>query len=256
MVATTPKVAICQPEMVWSLVDHLTTANVALRSAAALGADLVAFPELMLTGIHTKVPEMLDRDAIDAALEAIARLCKALGIAAAIGAPVWGEFEKPFDAYLMFGADGTRISSTAKIRLMPPGEPLVFEAGKHRENFTALGLQSAVVLCREILDGRELEQELGTATQMIFWPGCMARPPSQPDIAIDLARRHRSWIFHSNWARHIEAPQIKHMGRSLVIAPTGEVKLEAPANETGLLLCWLEDSREAWKAMSFTPTTT
>lgn len=251
MVVAAPRISICQPEMVWSIEDHLNATTSAMTSAAELGSDLVVFPELMLTGMHTKVPEMLNRSKIEAALEDIARLCEDLDIGAAVGAPVWDGFEKPFDSYLIYGGDGEQISITSKMRLMPPGEPLVFEAGTRRENFRALGLDAAVVLCREILDVSELEQELGVETELILWPGCMTRPQSEPDKAMRLARRHNSWVFHSNWARHIEAPQLKSMGRSLVISPSGEVKLEAPANKTGLLLSWIDEPKEAWREMDF-----
>ena len=91
------------------------------------------------------------------------------------------------------------------MRLMPPGEPMVFEAGVHRPSLDMFETTLAAVICREILDHDDLVAELGGRARVILWPGVMAREPyvsgtedNYAASAVRLATNEQAWVVHSN----------------------------------------------------------
>ena len=247
------RVAISQQPMHWQIEENLAEIERAIEAASAYGARLVLFPEMSLIGLHTKLRELLDRAKLTQALGTVGAVCRVHGIGAAVGAPYWIDGERPQNAIVVLGADGEPIETSPKLRLMPPGEPIVFEAGARRPVFEWDGAALAVVICREILDHRELSEELSQRAGVILWPGTMARGPmdsSNPEDytvhATQLARQQKAWILHCNWASHVDAPGIPHTGKSMVISPDGSIELEAPAQEPGLLLTWESSLEKAW----------
>lgn len=247
------RIAVRQPHMRWSIADHVDDVIRTLERAASFGAQLVVFPELALTGLHAKVPSLLVPSVLDEALRSVADACGTWGISAAVGAPIFAESSRPYDACVVIGSAGDIVLTSSKMRLMPPGEPMVFEPGTARPFCNLDGTTLAVVICREMLDHDDLTRELGRRARVILWPGVMARGPHDPSnaedytaCAIRVAREQSAWILHSNWATNVQAPGIPNTGKSLVIAPTGEVIMEAPAQVSGLLLAWKRSLDEAW----------
>ena len=247
------RVAISQPHMHWSIDEHVADTRRTLERAAGLGAQLVTFPELTLTGRHTKVPQLLDRKTIANALRAVATACSEMHIGAAFGAPEFSDGERPYDAYFVVDENGDTRMTSQKMRLMPPGEPMIFEAGTRRPVLNMFDTTLVAVMCREMLDHDELTTELGLRARVILWPGVMARGPYVPHSADDygacavrVATEQQAWIIHSNWATNIQIPGLPNTGKSMVIAPSGEIMLEAPAQEPGLLLPWKEAPGGRW----------
>jgi predicted amidohydrolase len=239
--------------MHWSIEEHVGDVVRILERAASLGAELVLFPELTLTGLHTKVPSLLDPAAIDEALASVAAACRQQRVWAAVGTPVFNGGAHPHDACVVISPEGDVALTSAKMRLMPPGEPMVFEAGTDRPSLDMNGTTVAAVICREMLDHDDLTCELGQRARVILWPGVMARGPYDPGNAEDyagcavrIATEQRAWILHSNWATNVQAPGIPNTGKSMVIAPSGDIVREAPAQQAGLLLSWKPTLAEAW----------
>jgi predicted amidohydrolase len=241
--------------MHWTIAEHVQDILQSLKSAADRGAQMVLFPELTLTGLHAKVPELLDPPAIDAAIADVAEGCRAQQICAAIGTPIFAEDSRPLDACLIISETGDVVLASPKMRLMPPGEPLVFQPGTTRPTLELAGTTLAVVICREMLDHDDLTLELDGRARVILWPGVMARGPHDPldpgdyaTSAIRMAREQSAWILHSNWATNVQVPGLPNTGKSLVISPSGEMILEAPAQTSGFLLAWENSLDDAWIA--------
>ncbi|MEM7016501.1 MAG: carbon-nitrogen hydrolase family protein [Pseudomonadota bacterium] len=248
------RIVISQPVMHPQVEGHLKEIENTLDEAAAQGGEFVLFPEMMLTGLHAKVPELLNRTTIEQALETVLQVCQKHQIGAAVGAPVWLDSERPYNAIMIFDAEGDTILTAPKLRLMPPGEPMIFTAGKTRPILEYSNTTLSVVICREILDRAELTSELQRQARIILWPGVMARgainlddPEDYVYNATTLAKAQNATIFHSNWANNIGAPGIPNTGKSLVISATGDITLEAPEQQPGLLLTW-ESPERAWIA--------
>ena len=239
--------------MHWSIGEHVADVVRVLEQAALSGAELVVFPELTLTGLHTKVPSLLDSTAINEALESVAAACRERRVWAAVGSPFFGDAARPYDTCVVFNAEGDIALTSNKMRLMPPGEPMVFEAGLDRPSLDVNGTTLAAVICREMLDHDDLDRELGKRARIILWPGVMARGPYNPSNAEDyaacavrIAIERGAWILHSNWATNVQVPGLPNTGKSMVIAPSGEIVFEAPQQQAGLLLSWKSTLDEAW----------
>jgi predicted amidohydrolase len=239
--------------MGWRLEDHLLEIETSLKGAAHYGGELVLFPELTLTGLHTKVPKLLDRPTLERALGSVSAACRRYQVAAAVGTPAWSTGERPQNVVVVFDATGKEIHRSAKLRLMPPGEPLVFEPGTVRPILRYAGATLAVVICREILDRSELSAELAGQARVVLWPGVMARgavdvenPEDYTLQAMRVALQQEAWVLHSNWATNVEVPGLPNTGKSMVVSPEGAIALEAPSKLPGLLLAWELSLEKAW----------
>jgi predicted amidohydrolase len=232
---------------------HVAAIERALGAAARHGAELVLFPELTLTGLHREVPQLLDRTTLERAMQTVADMCRQHGIAAAVGTPVWRDSGKPLDAMVVLDTTGEQVLVAPKLRLMPPGEPLLFDAGTERTLLCYKDSSIGVVMCREIFDRDEVARELGGGARIIFWPGSIVRgdiDPNNPDDVTHLAQRlaaeQQAWLYHSNWAFNVEVPSLPNTGRSFAVAPSGESTIEAPPQAPGLLLAWHTTQGAAW----------
>jgi predicted amidohydrolase len=247
------RVAISQPAMHRVVADHVAEIERALAASAKSGADLVLFPELTLTGLHRDVPELLDRPVLEQAMRTVREMCRQHAIAAAVGAPVWTHSGKPLDAMVVLDATGDQILVAPKLRLMPPGEPLLFDPGTQRQLLSFKGSSIGVVICREIFDRDGVARELGGRTRIIFWPGSIIRVPMDPSnpedvthLALRLASDQDAWLYHSNWAFNVEVPSLPNTGRSFLVSPAGQITIEAPPQVPGLLLAWETSLDTAW----------
>jgi predicted amidohydrolase len=247
------RIAVAQPHMHWSIDDHVDDARRAIAQASSLDAQMIVFPELTLTGLHTKVPALLDPSTIAEAIRSLAAISRDHEIWAAIGAPVFADASRPYDACVLISPSGDVALTSPKMRLMPPGEPMIFEPGTARPILDVEGTSIGVVICREMLDHDDLLSELNGRARIILWPGVMARAPYNPAdpedyaaCAVRVATGQDVWIIHSNWATNIQVPGLPNTGKSLVIAPSGEIVLEAPAQTAGILLSWKDSLAEAW----------
>jgi predicted amidohydrolase len=252
------RVAISQQKMQWEIDANVLAIQAALETASGHGADLVLFPEMTLVGLHTKIREILVREKLEEALRLVSAACRTHQVGAAVGAPVWLGQDRPQNSVVTLDRKGAVVATSSKLRLMPPGEPIVFESAVERPVFEWGGVTHGVVICREILDRNELAEELGGRASVILWPGTMARGPMQlnnpEDYAVcasQLAEQQGAWVLHSNWAQHVDAPDLPFTGKSMVISPLGSIVLEAPPRETGLLLSWKTSMDEAWIPAAF-----
>jgi predicted amidohydrolase len=180
-------------------------------------------------------------------------MCREHRIAAALGTPVWVGDGKPYDAMVVLDALGEQILMAPKLRLMLPGEPLLFEAGTERRIIPYGDSSLGVVMCREIFDQQETARELGGRARIILWPGSIVRgtvDPTNPEdvtlLAQQLARDQDASVYHSNWAFNIEAPSLPNTGRSFAVSTSGQIAVEAPPQIAGLLLTWETTLAAAW----------
>ncbi|MFJ9775184.1 carbon-nitrogen hydrolase family protein [Kitasatospora sp. NPDC101157] len=120
-----------------------------IRQTGALGARVVVFPELALTGYEPTLvgatPDTWLTEA-DARLEPVREACRATGAAAVVNGPVLGAGGRPRVTSLVVGPDGGLLARYDKTHLYGV-EATVFEPGTADGRFTLDGVRFALATC-------------------------------------------------------------------------------------------------------------
>ncbi|KQV61002.1 hypothetical protein ASC95_06170 [Pelomonas sp. Root1217] len=244
----TPRWAVSQPRMHWTLQANVAETLATLEAAAAAGAQGCIGTELALTGFHRRVPELLDQQALADAEAQLRATCARLCIAAAIGVPTLGEGGAVFNSHLYIDASGCELGRVHK-RGLTDSEATFFARGRERGWTTIGGVLATSVLCRETLDGAALLAELHAATsgsvpRVIFWPSYISESDAEQaalcqayrDGAEALARELGAWVLQSNWPESLNEPEQRGFGVSVVIAPDGRRVQTLPRDEAALVV--------------------
>lgn len=249
------RIAIAQPAMHWSGDENTASVIETLAQASRHGAGLCVFPELAVTGYHRRIAEVARPDCVEPWLRAVQAGCRANGIAAAVGAPSFGQDGRIFNSQVLIDAVGECLAVIEKRGLTVP-EASFFARGSGRPTALLYGLRCSAVLCREVEDLDDVCSELeAAAPELIFWPGLMGPepgtehvdPPTHVQDAQRLARRLGAFVLQSNWPESLNYPELsQRTGRSVVIRPDGEIAFRLPQAQAGLAVFNLGESAYAW----------
>ena len=252
-----PRFAIAQIPMHWEMSDNVSAMRRALHIARDEGASFCAFAELAVTGFHRRIVEWAKPEASEPAVSDIRMAAASLGIAAAFGAPTYGEDGARFNSHLFVGADGSLMGKVSKIGLTAP-EATFFAPGTERPTVHMNGVKFSAVICREIEDRDQLLPQLtGTGIEVILWPGQMRpdpeKPPQDPPAHVvqaqELARDISAFIVQTNWPNALNRPEeSKDTGHSVCISPTGEILFRLPREGYGVAVFNLGERAYDWHA--------
>ena len=252
--AASPRLAIGQFRMAWTIEENLASIGWCMRQAAAAGARICCFPELAVTGFHRRIVEHAVPHRMDEPLRRITALCKELGVAAAVGAPTF-DGDLRFNSHLLVDGRGVILDAVPKNGLTP-AEATFFAHGRHRPIATLAGLACTAVICREIEDLDDVRRQLPRGSvDLVFWPGHMRpdpdKPPQQPPAHVvnaqALARELGASVVQANWPNELNRPENSAgTGRSAAIAPDGELLFRLPPEAPGLAVFDLGAREFAW----------
>lgn len=231
----------------------------ALERAQACGAVLCHFPELAVTGFHRQIAALARPELVAPQVRTLQRACARLGIAAAVGAPTFGDdFEHSgciHNSHLLIDAAGRVRAQVHKAGLTAP-EATFFAAGAQRPVVTLAGQRCTAVICREIEDFDALTAQLAPGSiDVVLWPGQMrpdpdkplSDPPAHVAAAQRLARALGCFVVQANWPNAINRPEESaHMGRSAVLGRDGTLLLRLPESSAGLGVFTLGQTQFDW----------
>ena len=253
--AVTPTLAIAQLRMHWSIEANMASIAGALELASRRGASICTFPELALTGFHREIVALAHPGLVGPAVSRLQGLCAQWQIAAAVGAPTFGEEGSRYNSHLLVDRSGQLVSATAKNGLTP-AEATFFRAGVGRPVSLLAGMRCATIICREMEDDVHIQQQLAPGSvDVVFWPGQMRPDPALPVTdppthvvrAQAMARALRAWVVQANWPNALNRPEeSEHTGHSAVISPAGELVFRLPEQACGVGLFTLGDRRCEW----------
>lgn len=255
MRAPGPRIAIAQPAMHWTGDENTASVIETLALAARHGAGLCVFPELAVTGYHRRIAEAARPERVEPWLRAVQASCRANRVAAAVGAPSFGDDGRIFNSQILIDAAGERAAVVEKRGLTAP-EATFFAPGSARPTVSLNGLRCSAVLCREVADLDEICCTFAEeAPDLIFWPGLMGPepgtghidPPAHVQDAQRLARRLGAFVLQANWPESLNDPALsERTGRSVVIHPDGAIAFALPQAQAGLAVFHLGERRYAW----------
>ena len=252
----TPRLAIGQTRMHWTIEGNLSETIGAMRLAKREGAEACVFPELALPGFHREIVALAKPHLIEPAIKALQAECASLSIAVAFGAPT---FHGPGirNSYLFLSSTGERLAEVHKSGLTAP-EATFFAQGTDRPITGFCGLRTSAVICREIEDEEHVCRQLqGHSVQLLLWPGQMRPDPDKPATdppervlqAQALAAGIGAYVVQANWPNALNRPsESADTGHSAVISPTGSLLFRAPKAEPGVAVFTLGESQHSWFA--------
>ena len=227
----------------------------ALELASGRGASICTFPELALTGFHREIVSLAKPELVAPEVRRLQQTCARLGIAAAVGAPTFGDDGARFNSHLFIDQDGQLVSTTAKIGLTPP-EATLFRPGVDRPVASLSGMRCAAIICREMEDEEQIRAQLSPGSvDLLFWPGQMRPDPDKPVtdppahvvLAQKMAQDLRAYVIQANWPNALNRPQdSRNAGHSAVISPTGELIFRLPMEAPGVAVFTLGERSCEW----------
>jgi predicted amidohydrolase len=255
--AVRPTLAIAQLRMHWSIEAKMASIAGALELASRRGASICSFPELALTGFHREIVALAHPQLVGPAVRRLQALCAQWKIAAAVGAPTFGDDGVRYNSHLLIDAAGQLASVTSKNGLTP-AEASFFRAGAGRPVSVLSGLRCATIICREMEDDVHIQQQLAPrSVDLVFWPGQMRPDPALPITdppahvvrAQAMARALQAWVVQANWPNALNRPEeSEHTGHSAVISPAGELVFRLPQQACGVAVFSLGDRSCEWHA--------
>ncbi|MBL1377388.1 carbon-nitrogen hydrolase family protein [Zobellella iuensis] len=134
------------------LVNNLKTHLEFIAASARLGADLVAFPELSLTGYELELAAELALEAGSSVLTELSRAAVRHRIVVVAGCPLKNGAGKPFIGAVICFSDG-RVEYYAK-QYLHPGEEQYCAPGHRNYQFPVKGHRVALAICADFGEAR------------------------------------------------------------------------------------------------------
>lgn len=253
--AASLRVAIAQIGMHWTTQENTAAMARALRLARAEGASICGFSELAVTGFHRQIAREAVPETVAAALEDLQSLCASLSIAAAVGAPTFGEAGARFISHLLIDEQGNLSANVSK-RGLTAAEATFFQAGASRPVGRMTGLRCSAVICREVEDHEQVSRDLPHGSvDLVFVPGALRQDPEKPRTNPPeyvrniqrLARATGAYVVQTNWPNALNRPEDSvDGGESTVAAPDGEVLFRLPRQSSGIGVFTLGEAHFDW----------
>ncbi len=168
---STVRIAVASTPVTGTLEAAVPAAVAAVEEAGRLGAAIVCLPEASLPGHRSQrapVPDVT-REALDAALQAVAAAARRTRVVTIVGA------ERPTTAgreivSVVFDADGETLGAQAKTQIDPTEED-DYVPGRGRAVFVAGGATFGIAICHEAFRYPEITRPLVLGgAQIVFVP--------------------------------------------------------------------------------------
>jgi predicted amidohydrolase len=251
-----PKVAAIQMES--SLLDpdsNLEAILAHLHSAAQEGAALAVFPETIVPGYNmsreeaARVAEPIPGPATDRLGEA----CRQEGICAVVGMIEAGPGSDLFNSAVLIGPDGpleryrkTHLPLLGVDRYLSPGQAFAAPTG------TSAG-RVGILICYDLRFPEPIRCLALAGAQIVAlptaWPQAATLYPEY--MARSRASENRVYLVAAN---HVGRERgTRYLGRSIIVAPSGEVLAQADSESETILLAEVDPSESDQKHLVFRP---
>ncbi|OQQ04863.1 hypothetical protein BK412_07710 [Vibrio campbellii] len=229
-----------QMPMNWSIDENISIIRAKIFESVLMGADIVFFPELSLTGFHKNIPNYQEFD-YSKHISEIKRISSNKNIIVGIGLPILHD-GNVYNSYLII--DGDNVYRWDKVGLTE-GEYKYFTPGKNKPIVTLRGIDISVVFCREVDDYADLF--VVDRVDLILWPsyiGISDRENTTGYInkyninksSLKVAEMYSSTLIQSNWCNALNNPKIRMSGSRIIMDKDGVTFQAAEGQDTLLKL--------------------
>lgn len=210
------------------------------KAAAGVGAKMLVFPELSLTGYSRALTREDALDAADPALQPLVEASRSAGIALMVGAPIAGSNRLQI-ANFCFRPDGRVVTYTKKH--LHDGEQETFEAGHGGALVDVDGARVSIAICAEINHPSHIAAAVADGAS-VYAASCFLTPRGYPADCRTLegySRLHRVVTVMANFTG--VSGEFESAGGSAIWDETGTLVARAPDSGEFLLAATNEDGR-------------
>jgi predicted amidohydrolase len=238
-------VGLASPRIAASLDDGLERMEALIAGAAAQGAEVVCFPEAYLPGLRGQDFEVFpfERQGQARALEAVAGMCRAHGVAVLAGMERLTPAGRQIAAYVL-DASG-RLQGIQTKNQLDPSEDQFYVPGDSRQLFDVKGVKFGIAICHEgwrypetvrwaAVRGAKIvfhPQHTGTeqeGVRLMEW-GAASSPYYEKAMAMR-ARENTIYFASVNYALRFQE------SATSLVAPSGECQAYLPYGQEGVLV--------------------
>jgi len=194
--------------------------------------DLVVCPELFSSGYNVgdQLYELADNKTGET-FEAFSAVAKKLGIAVCYGYPQ-KVGDKLFNAAALVDAKGNLLANHQK-QLNSPGsfEERYFTPGNGFTSLKYLGIEIAILICYEVEFPEAVRHVAASGAQLVLVPTALVEQWNvvASQLVPTRAFENGVWIAYANHAGHENG--FRYLGGSKIVAPNGEIKVDAGLRE-------------------------
>ncbi len=226
-----------------------------LRSAAREGAALAVFPETIVSGYNMSREEAAEvaQPIPGPATKRLSEACAQEGIYAVVGMIEAGPEGRLFNSAVLTGPAGllgryrkTHLPLLGVDRYLSPGEAFVSPAG------TDVG-RVGILICYDLRFPEPIRCLSLAGAQIVAlptaWPQAATLYPEY--MARSRASENRIYLVAANNVG--EERGVRYLGRSIIVAPSGEVLAEADGESEIILMADVDPSESDRKHLVFQP---
>jgi predicted amidohydrolase len=226
-----------------------------INRAAEQGIEFAAFPECFLSG-YNLTPEEIEARAAPfpgPIADAIAEACRRAGIYAQVGSLEKDTAGLCYNSAILVGPQGL-VSRYRKTHLPFLGADRYLAAGDelHQPVDTPVG-RLAMLICYDLRFPEPARALALQGAQVIVVSTAWPRTARLYSDFLARARAAENAVYLVAANRVGEERGTRFLGRSIIVAPDGEVLAEASPDEEAMLVAEIEPSRSDRKRMVFIP---
>ncbi|WP_104398667.1 carbon-nitrogen hydrolase family protein [Vibrio penaeicida] len=247
------KFLMAQISMAFGVENQIQTIQQVINKGVEMGQRIFVFPELALPGFSREVVNTSTKENHSAWSQVLSELAHQYQVYVLAGMPRV-DASSVFNSFYCFKPDGEIACWWDKIGLTE-SEQRFFHHGDSRPVIEIEGVTLSVVLCREVLDTREVTESLsGKGVELILWPSYIGWNLGEAEQlrsdaayyheAKELARTLGAAVVQCNWANGTNVPEETGLGGSIVISKEGDEIYHAPYDQPAVFEVTLSKTEE------------
>ncbi|MFI0471845.1 carbon-nitrogen hydrolase family protein [Halomonas sp. HMF6819] len=221
--------------------ENLATHVAYIERAAQLGADLVVFPELSLTGYELELLEALALSKTSEVFDSLAKTAARHAIVIIAGCPLINEEGKPSIGAVICFPDGRREFYNKQY--LHEGEDVYCSAGNQHCLFSVNNTRIALAVCADFANPAHIEAAVAQQAQVYIASALISETGYEADTKLlaSMAKRHHLPVLLSN---HISTTGgWLTCGNSGGWNREGELTVAANGTEPDLALCHIHQGQ-------------
>ena len=245
MSEVTRKIAIYQGDgMLGGVAETLEIMREAVSEAKLAAADLVVFPELMLSGYNMgdSVPELAEA-AKGPSAKRIADMARSYGLAIVYGYPE-RDGDQIFNSTQMIARGGDALLNYRKCQLYGPWENASFQAGRTFQVADWDGLKLGLLICYDIEFPEAARRLAEQGAELIVVSSATPEPQTDVSEVLVPARACENQLYVAFSNRCGSEGDLAYCGGSCIIGPDGRALARVQKQE-GLLYAEIDTAEIA-----------
>lgn len=218
-----------------AVAENLATHLTYIQHAARLGADVVVFPELSLTGYELELLEQLAMPKSAETFSTLSAAAVAHNIVVIAGCPLLNESSKPHIGAVICFPSGKRDFYVKQH--LHEGEDVYCLAGNESYQFTVNDTRIALAICADFAHPTHAEVAAAQQADVYIASALISEAGYEPDAQLlaAMAKRHQFPVLLAN---HIsDTGDWQTCGKSGGWNTAGELAVAANGTEPSLVLC-------------------